>query len=51
MVGVVHPTASIYTPWTNAEVSAHLEQGWGVGAVTDLRLGYLYGPEPEVSEE
>jgi hypothetical protein len=45
------PTASIYTPWTEAEVLAHLEQGWGVGAVTDLQLDYLYGPEPEVSGE
>ena len=45
------PTASLYTPWTEAEVLAHLEQGWGVGAVTDLQLDYLYGPEPEVSGE
>ena len=45
------PTASIYTPWTEAEVLAHLEQGWGVGAVTDLQLDYLYGPGPEVSGE
>jgi hypothetical protein len=43
------PTTIIYTPWTEAEVLAHLEQGWGVGAVTDLQLEYLYGPEPEVS--
>ena len=45
------PIASLYTPWTQAEVLAHLEQGWGVGAVTDLQLDYLYGPEPEVSGE
>ena len=45
------PTASLYTPWTEAEVLAHLEQGWGMGAVTDLQLDYLYGPEPEVSGE
>ena len=45
------PTATLYTPWTEAEVLAHLEHGWGVGAVTDLQLDYLYGPEPEVSGE
>ena len=45
------PTTSLYTPWTNAEVLAHLEQGWGVNAVTDLQLDYLYGSEPEVSGE
>ena len=45
------PTASLYMPWTEAEVLAHLEQGWGMGAVTDLQLDYLYGPEPEVSGE
>jgi len=44
-------TASLYTPWTDAEVLAHLERGWGVDAVTDLQLDYLYGPEPEVSGE
>ncbi|WP_391481653.1 hypothetical protein [Nereida sp. NH-UV-3] len=43
------PTASLYTPWTEAEVLAHLTTGWGVGAITELKLEYLYGPEPEVS--
>ena len=43
------PTVSLYTPWTDAEVLAHLEQGWGVDAITDLQLEYLYGPEPEFS--
>jgi len=51
LVGIIHPTTSLYTPWTEAKVLAHLEQGWGVGAVTDLQLDYLYRPEPEVSGE
>ena len=45
------PTASLYTPWTEAEVLAHLTAGWGEGAITELKLEYLYGPEPEVSGE
>ena len=45
------PTTSIYTPWTEAEVLAHLATGWGEGAITELKLEYLYGPEPEVSGE
>jgi len=45
------PTASIYTPWSEAEVLAHLTAGWGEGAISDLKLEYLYGPEPEVSGE
>ncbi|MDB4209510.1 hypothetical protein N9793_00865 [bacterium] len=45
------PTTSLYTPWTEAEVLAHLTAGWGEGAITELRLEYLYGPEPEVSGE
>ena len=45
------PTVTLYTPWTNAGVLSHLEQGWGVGEITDLQLDYLYGPEPEVSGE
>jgi hypothetical protein len=43
------PTASLYTPWTEAEVLAHLTTGWGEGAITQLKLEYLYGPEPGVS--
>ena len=43
------PTASIYTPWTEAEVLVHLETGWGEDAISELSLEYLYGPEPEVS--
>ena len=45
------PTASLYTPWTEAEVPAHLTTGWGEGAISNLKLEYLYGPEPEVSGE
>ena len=45
------PTASLYTPWTEAEVLSHLAIGWGEGAITELKLEYLYGPEPEVSGE
>ena len=45
------PTTSIYTPWTEAEVLSHLTTGWDEGAITELRLEYLYGPEPEVSGE
>jgi len=44
-------TTSIYTPWTEAEVLSHLTTGWGEGAISELKLEYLYGPEPEVSEE
>ena len=40
------PTTSIYTPWTEAEVLAHLTTGWGGGAISNLKLEYLYGPEP-----
>ena len=45
------PTVTLYTPWREAEVLAHLEKGWGAGSITDLQLDYLYGPEPEVSGE
>ena len=45
------PTVSLYDPRTEAEVLSHLATGWGVGAITDLQLDYLYGPETEVSGE
>ena len=45
------PTASIYTPWTETEVLSHLATGWGEGAISHLKLEYLYVPEPEVSGE
>ena len=32
------PTTSIYTPWTEAEVLAHLTTGWGEGAITSPPL-------------
>ena len=37
------PHAATYQPWTEKEVLAHLERGWGKAAVIDLRLGFLYG--------
>ena len=43
------PTAISFTPWTDTEVLAHLEAGWGEGSISDLELVYLYGPEPVVS--
>jgi hypothetical protein len=43
------PSTSIYTPWTEAEVFAHLATDWGEGAISELKLEYLYGPELEVS--
>jgi hypothetical protein len=45
------PTTIIYTPWTKAEVLSHLATGWDEGAITELTLEYLYGPDPEVSGE
>ena len=45
------PTSSLYTPWIEAEVLSHLATGWGEGAITELQLEYLYGPEPAVSGE
>ena len=45
------PTTSIYTEWTDEEAEAFLTTGWGEGAITELNLKYLYGPEPEVSGE
>ena len=45
------PTTSLYTPWTESEVHSHLTTGWGTGAITELKLEYLYRPEPEVSGE
>ena len=45
------PTVSLYTPWTEAELLSHLTAGWGSGAISDLKLEYLYGSEAEVSGE
>ena len=44
-------SASTYTEWTDKEAEAYLTSGWGEGAITELNLKYLYGPEPEVSGE
>ena len=43
------PTVSLYTPWTEAEVHDRLTAGWGQATISDLRLEYLYRPQPEVS--
>ena len=46
------PTTSIYTEWLKPDALAYLTTGWGAGAITELKLEYLYGPaEPEVSGE
>ena len=45
------PTVSLYTPWTEAEVLSHLTAGWGQDNISDLKLEYLYRPQPEVSGE
>ena len=39
------PYASIFTPYTEAEVLAFLETGYGIGNVKDLQLSFLHGPE------
>ena len=33
------------------EAEDYLTTGWGEGAITEVNLDYLYGPEPEVSGE
>jgi hypothetical protein len=38
------PYVATYQLWTEEEVFARLQQGWGEGAVSNLRLGFLYGP-------
>ncbi len=37
-----NPYAATYQPWTEGEVLDHLEKGWGIGAVLDLKVQYLY---------
>ena len=39
------PYASVFTRYTEAEVLAFLETGWGIGNISDLQLSFLYGPE------
>ena len=41
------PHTSVFTPYTEAEVLAFLETGWGIGNVEDLRLSFLYSPEDD----
>jgi hypothetical protein len=41
------PYASVFTPYTKAEVLAYLETGWGIGNISDLQLSFLYGPEDD----
>ena len=33
--------------YTEAEVLAFLETGWGIGNISDLQLSFLYGPEDD----
>ena len=37
----------IFTPYTEAEVLAFLETGWGIGNVADLQLSFLHGAEEQ----
>jgi len=41
------PYASVFTPYTEAEVLSFLETGWEIGNVKDLQLSFLYGPDDE----
>jgi len=41
------PYASVFNHYTEAEVLAYLETGWGMGNVEDLQLLFLYGPEDD----
>jgi|TARA_B110000503_G_scaffold39185_1_gene64539 hypothetical protein len=42
------PYSSVCTPYTEAEVLAYLETGWGgISNVEDLRLSFMYGPEDD----
>ena len=45
------PTVSLYTTWTEAEVLSRLTAGWGQTTISDLKLEYLYKPQPEVLGE
>jgi hypothetical protein len=50
-VTILTPTTSIYTEWSKKAAEAYLTTGWGEGTITEFKLEYLYGPEPEVSGE
>ena len=41
------PYASVFTPYTEAEVLSFLETGWGEGNITDLQLSFLHGPDDQ----
>ena len=41
------PYASVFNHYTEAEVLAFLETGWGIGNISDLKLSFLYGPEDD----
>ena len=41
-------SVSLYTPWSEAEVLSHLATGWGEGAISELKLEYLYGPDTDI---
>jgi hypothetical protein len=41
------PYASVFTPYTEAEVPSFPETSWGIGDVEDLQLSFLYGPEDD----
>ena len=41
------PYASVFNHYTEAEVLAYLETGWGICNVEDLQLSFLYGPEDQ----
>ena len=41
------PYATVFTHYTEAEVLAYLETGWGIGNVEDLQLSFLHGSEDD----
>ncbi len=43
------PTATTFTPWSEREVLAYLEEGWELDNVVSLELEFLLQGEPEVS--
>lgn len=43
------PTATTFTPWTEAEILEHLTSGWQDEEITELEVRFLFEGEPEVS--
>lgn len=43
------PTATTFTPWTEAEILEHLTSGWQDEEITELEVRFLFEREPEVS--